>query len=66
MKRNTLKPAAVAAGMRIKVSARRVSNWLTGVRSPSVCELHELLRAVPEADARVLIGDMAARYRAKR
>lgn len=65
MKRNTIKPAALADSMRLKVTARRVSNWLTGARSPNVCELHEMLKAMPDADARGLVADMAARYQAK-
>jgi transcriptional regulator with XRE-family HTH domain len=52
--------------MRIKVTARRVSNWLTGERSPNVAQLAELLRVLPDVDARGLITDLAARYRSKR
>jgi hypothetical protein len=66
MKRNTIKPAALADAMRLKVTARRVSNWLTGARSPNVYELHEMLKALPDVDARTLIADMAGRYQAKR
>ena len=64
--RNTIKPAEVASNMRIKVTPRRVSNWLTGERSPNVEQLAELLRVLPDVDARGLITDLAARYRAKR
>jgi len=64
--RNTIKPSEVAASMRIKVTARRVSNWLTGERSPNVEQLAELLRVLPDVDARGLITDLAARYKSKR
>lgn len=65
MKPNTLKPAQIADRMRIAVTPRRLSNWLTGLRSPNVVEMASLLEALPDEDARALIDDMAARYRAK-
>ena len=64
--RNMIKPSEVAASMRIKVTPRRVSNWLTGERSPNVAQLAELLRVLPDLDARGLIADLAARYSSKR
>lgn len=66
MKRNTIKPAELAEKMALKVSPRRVSNWLTGLRSPNVYELHSMLQAMPDIDARQLVADIAARYKAKR
>ncbi len=65
MERNRLKPAAIVERMRIAVSARRVSNWLTGLRSPNVSELDHMLRAVPDEDARALVAAMAQRWRDK-
>ena len=63
--RNMFKPSEVAERMRIKVTPRRVSNWLTGERSPNVAQLAEMLKALPDVDARSLVADLAARYRAK-
>jgi len=65
MERNTLRPASIVDRMRIDVTARRVSNWLTGLRSPNVNELDHMLRALPDEDARGLIASMAKRWRSK-
>ena len=65
MDRNTLKPASIVDRMLVTVSPRRVSNWLTGLRSPNINELDHLLRALPDLDARTLIASMASRWRDK-
>jgi len=64
--RNTIKPSDISERMRSKVTPRRVSNWLTGERSPNVEQLAELLSVLPDVDARTLITELAARYRSKR
>ena len=65
MERNRLKPAGIVERMRIAVSPRRVSNWLTGLRSPNVNELDHMLKALPDEDARALVAAMAQRWRDK-
>ena len=57
------KPAQIAA--RIGVTPRRVSNWVSGQRSPNVAEVAALRAALPEVDARAFIAELAARWRAK-